>query len=316
MKLEEIGFYTLSDGRAQRASATSPLERCELILTDRCNLRCRYCRGLRTDLRGDLSMEEAFDWLDLWVDQGLKNVRFSGGEPTLHGGLCNLVSYCKRRGVKRIAVSTNGTASACLYRQLFICGVNDFSVSLDGACCSIGDSAGGVPGCWQKAVDTIRMLSEWTYVTVGVVLTEENAAEAERIIEFASELGVADIRIIPAAQYQTALVDTAVPERLLGKHPILRYRIENAKQEKPVRGLNGNSSRRCRLVLDDIAVAQKQHFSCIIYLREGGKAIGDIGAGVREARNEWSLEHNVLDDPICRNNCLDVCAAYNRAAEF
>lgn len=46
MKLEEIGFYTLSDNRALNVSAWSPMMRCELVLTDRCNFRRPYCRGL------------------------------------------------------------------------------------------------------------------------------------------------------------------------------------------------------------------------------------------------------------------------------
>lgn len=38
--LENIGFYTLSDYRASQCSVSSPLWRCELILTDRCNYHC------------------------------------------------------------------------------------------------------------------------------------------------------------------------------------------------------------------------------------------------------------------------------------
>jgi hypothetical protein len=47
MKLEDIGFYTLSDNRALNVSAWSPMIRCELVLTDRCNFRCPYCRDRR-----------------------------------------------------------------------------------------------------------------------------------------------------------------------------------------------------------------------------------------------------------------------------
>ena len=66
MRLEDIGFYTLSDERARDVArysygATcacdripSPLQRCELILTDRCNFRCEYCRGVKPQLRGDI----------------------------------------------------------------------------------------------------------------------------------------------------------------------------------------------------------------------------------------------------------------------
>ena len=38
MKLEEIGFYTLNDDRAETAWIDTKLSRCELVLTSRCNL--------------------------------------------------------------------------------------------------------------------------------------------------------------------------------------------------------------------------------------------------------------------------------------
>jgi hypothetical protein len=51
MKLEDIGFYTLSDSRCVSATDTTNLMRCELILTDACNFSCKYCRGQRKDLK-------------------------------------------------------------------------------------------------------------------------------------------------------------------------------------------------------------------------------------------------------------------------
>ena len=49
MKLEDIGFYTLSDSRARNASENSPLWRCELLITSQCNFKCPYCRGTNSD---------------------------------------------------------------------------------------------------------------------------------------------------------------------------------------------------------------------------------------------------------------------------
>ena len=57
MKLEDIGFYTLSDERAKNSSLASPLKRCEILLTDRCNLKCPYCQGAREGLRGELPIK-------------------------------------------------------------------------------------------------------------------------------------------------------------------------------------------------------------------------------------------------------------------
>ena len=84
MKLDDIGFYTLTDERAKNTSETSPLMRCELLLTDKCNLHCPYCRGMGKDIRGELSLSYAQRVFWVWISHGLQNVRFSGGEPTLY----------------------------------------------------------------------------------------------------------------------------------------------------------------------------------------------------------------------------------------
>ena len=95
MKLEEIGFYTLEDNRAKNVSINSPLWRCELLLTSRCNFKCPYCRGMKKEDQGDIKLQDALSTIDLWVDQGLKNIRFSGGEPTLYPDLPFLINYCR-----------------------------------------------------------------------------------------------------------------------------------------------------------------------------------------------------------------------------
>lgn len=315
MRLEDIGFYTLSDERAKNASATSPLWRCELLITDRCNLRCPYCRGL-PGLRGEMTTSFAMNILDWWIAEGLKNVRFSGGEPTLHDGLGELVDYCRRGGVERIAISTNGTADLSMYHNLVDRGVNDLSISLDGGCCAVGDKmAGCVLGTWHKAVKAIQEMSRRTYVSVGMVFTEENVASCVEAVLFASRCGVADIRVIPAAQYASALRSLIdIPDVILERYPILQYRVQNAVCNKPMRGLGVTDSRRCCLALDDMAVAGNWHYPCVIYLREGGEPIGRIGRNMRQSRQRWVDLHDTLADPICSKNCLDVCVAYNNAS--
>ena len=87
MKLEEIGFPTLTDTRAQNASEESPMVRCDMVLTDRCTFRCPYCRGLPEECRGSVSMEDAKHVIDLWTENGLEELRLTGGEPTVWKGL-------------------------------------------------------------------------------------------------------------------------------------------------------------------------------------------------------------------------------------
>lgn len=314
--LEQIGFYTLSDERAAQTSTTSPLARCELILTGRCNFRCPYCRSVGG---ADKSAAEIDYVLDLWIKQGLKNVRFSGGEPTLHPHLLWAVRKCSYAGA-RVAISTNGSASRQMYRALLNAGVTDFSVSLDAGCCAIGAEMTGLPDkkgrqAWETVVANIRYLSSRTYTTVGVVFDEGNVDAAIETVLFAHGLGVADIRVIPSAQFGKA-VDALVdlPDEVLAAHPILNYRVQRLRVGVPVRGIDPDNHNRCGLVLDDMAVLDGKHYPCIIHMREGGKPIGKVGPNMREERKAWMERHMPSCDPICSKNCLDVCVDYNRRA--
>ena len=246
----------------------------------------------------------------------MENVRFSGGEPTLYDGLFELVKVAKACSVKHIAVSTNGSAAFEQYKRLIESGVNDFSISLDACCVSMGKTMAGGVDVWKHVVENIKRVSEMVYVTVGVVVNETNLHEVTDVIRFADSLGVSDIRIISAAQYNAVLGEVIdLEEELIDKYPILKYRINHFKGGRNVRGITRNDSRMCGLAVDDMVVAGDWHFPCIIYLREGGDPIGRVGIDMRRDRVEWAWNHDTHNDPICAKNCLDVCIDYNNKFE-
>jgi len=320
--LEDIGFYILSNKRAMNSSVNSSLYRCEMILLDNCNFNCPYCRDIRKDCKGTVPFKEASDCLSFWINDGLKNVRFSGGEPTLYNGLIDLVKQAKLGDVERIAISTNGYSDTNLYLQLIKEGVNDISISLDACCSSVGEKmSGGIKNSWNKVVNNIKILSKKTYVTVGMVFNEDNIQDCMDSVLFVDSLEVSDIRVIPSAQYNEALLVLCdLSEDILNKYPILQYRIENLRKGSNVRGMNKEDSNTCWLAIDDMAVAggknRLKHFPCIIYLREGGKPIGNVNKNMRKDREKWLINHNPFKDPICSANCLDVCTHFNRVADY
>lgn len=317
MKLEEIGFYTLSDERAKRVSITSSMIRAEIIVTNECNLSCVYCRGLRPEIDTVLRLEQVKNNINLLAKHNLKNIRFSGGEPTLHPDLTAMVAYSKKNYIRRIALSTNGTAPISKYKGLLMSGVNDFSISLDGGCCATGTKmCGGNGGAWDKASLTIETLSKETYVTVGIVLNEINIGQIKEILTHVISLNPSDIRLIPSAQYNIFNIDRNLKYSLLemcGAFPILSYRLRQLIYgDNAVRGIGVGDTTFCPLVLDDVAIAGLYHFPCIIYLREGGYPIGRMSPFFREERLQWFKDFN--GNGICKDNCLDVCVAYNNKA--
>ena len=160
-------------------------------------------------------------------------------------------------------------------------------------------------------VDSIQQLAKRCYTTVGVVLTEANEGKVNDIVQFAASLGVQDICVIPAAQDGDHLTNFQVDPDVLARLPILAFRIGNLQRGLPVRGIGPDDPHTCALVLDDMAVCEGKHYPCIIYLREGGEPIGEVGPNMRLERAAWVAKHDSYKDPICSANCLDVCVRYN-----
>lgn len=313
MKLEEIGFYTLSDERALKSTERTRLERCELLLTRRCNFACPYCRHVGPP---DASFDEAAAVVEYWLDENCRNMRFSGGEPTFWKHLRELVILARAGGAERVAISTNGGASIEKYAALITAGANDFSVSLDACCASIAGEMTGRDDVVEHVKNSIRFLAPRVYTTIGTVVTPTNIDAVLEVVDFARKVGVADVRIIPSAQWNGKIIPAGMTWEVLSRFPILKYRWSNFQRGRPFRGIGFADSGVCRLALDDMAVSDGWHYPCIIYLREGGAPIGKIGPETRHDRGMWVLRHDSSRDEICRRNCLDVCVDFNnRAAE-
>jgi len=309
----------MTEERVKNVSETSKMQRCEMIITENCNFTCPYCRGLDASIYGErrvkqLALDEIKKNIDYWCEnEPLEAIRFSGGEPTLHRNIVEIVKYAKDSGINRIAISTNGSNKIDLYKRLIENGVNDFSISLDACCADVGDKmAGNVKGAWEIVVANIREISKLTYVTVGVVLTQDNIDSLIDTIKFAHDLGVADIRIISAAQYNRPLTELEkIPQEILDAHPILKFRVTRFIAGINVRGMKKTDSPKCGLAYDDSIIAGDYVFPCVIYMREKGNAICKVGSDMRKKRIEWANSHNCFDDKICRENCLDTCVSYN-----
>ncbi len=76
--------------------------------TNRCNLNCSWCSCRDVDRSLELSTRECRSILSHFASLGSKACTISGGgEPTLHGGLCEIVNHAKRLGYD-VSLVTNG----------------------------------------------------------------------------------------------------------------------------------------------------------------------------------------------------------------
>ena len=106
-------------------------------LTDRCNLRCTYCmppEGLEW-LPGPevLTDAEVVRLIGVAVRHlGVREVRFTGGEPLLRRGLVDLVAACAELSPRpRMSLTTNGVGLSRIAPALARAGLDRVNVSLD-----------------------------------------------------------------------------------------------------------------------------------------------------------------------------------------
>lgn len=105
-------------------------------VTDRCNLRCRYCMpesGVRLKTHEEiLRLEEIIRLLGVAVGLGLTRIRFTGGEPLVRKNFSYLVaSAAALPGVADLALTTNGILLAEKAKELRRAGLRRVNISLD-----------------------------------------------------------------------------------------------------------------------------------------------------------------------------------------
>lgn len=108
-----------------------------LSVTDRCDLRCRYCMAERMTFlprREILSLEEMVALSDILIARGVRKIRLTGGEPLVRKGVMELVRALGQRlgsGLDELVLTTNGTRLERFADELHDAGVRRINVSLD-----------------------------------------------------------------------------------------------------------------------------------------------------------------------------------------
>lgn len=108
-----------------------------ISVTDRCDLRCRYCMAeAMTFLPRDqvLSLEEMAAIAERFIARGVRRIRLTGGEPLVRrdvGVLARRLGGWIGRGLDELTLTTNGNHLAQHAPMLAQAGVRRVNVSLD-----------------------------------------------------------------------------------------------------------------------------------------------------------------------------------------
>ena len=107
-----------------------------LSVTERCNLRCRYCmpeNGIcKKSHDAMLTEEEMIRAVEAAASLGITKLRLTGGEPLVKK---NILSICEKaaavEGIREVCITTNGTLLPQYAKPLKEAGVKRVNISLD-----------------------------------------------------------------------------------------------------------------------------------------------------------------------------------------
>ncbi len=107
-----------------------------ISITDRCNLRCRYCMPYtgveKVEHVSILSLEEIARLVRVAAGAGIRKVRLTGGEPLVRRNVAQLVRYIKEvPEIDDISLTTNGVLFSGMAEELKAAGLDRVNFSLD-----------------------------------------------------------------------------------------------------------------------------------------------------------------------------------------
>ena len=105
-------------------------------ITDRCNLRCRYCmpeQGVETVSHNRIMRyEEILRLCCVFAQLDVRKLKITGGEPLVRHGAVDFIAAAKNiPGIEQVTLTTNGLLVPAVLQELVSAGIDGINFSLD-----------------------------------------------------------------------------------------------------------------------------------------------------------------------------------------
>jgi MoaA/NifB/PqqE/SkfB family radical SAM enzyme len=225
-----------------------------LAVTPACDMECRHCsaRGYMKSGKKALSLDEIKSVLDQFVAMNGASVVLSGGEPTLHPHLLDIVSHVDPAKAV-VSMFTNGARLKEHARDLKAAGLFGTLVSLDSDRADLHDAWRGLPGAFDRAVAAIETLrDEGMLVGISSYISRPGLETGDftRMVDLGTRLGVHELFL-----FDTVPTGALLHEKDLILTPEDRARVRELAKEQ-------NGSTRGPGVMSQSWVNSREGFGC------------------------------------------------------
>ncbi|MBI4366911.1 MAG: radical SAM protein [Deltaproteobacteria bacterium] len=206
--MQETVPLSARDAIAERASDAAPRSRawdtlrlvvssggpgrCEFALNNACNANCGFCNFARDKLPKErweyVERQGAFDAVDILFRQGIRYLVLTGGEPTLHHDLADIIGHSSRKGMKVMLVSNGGLFKPQRIREYAGAGLSSFVISIDAATAEAHEENRGLPGVCDKIREANREITSLGLISTASV-TLSRLLDIDALPAFLDDLG-------------------------------------------------------------------------------------------------------------------------------
>jgi len=169
-----------------------------LEVTDYCNFRCKWCFANSWINKNPthMSIENVKKLIEFLSDSGVRQITFSGGEPTLYPYLRDAIKFASDYGLV-VHMNTNGYLfTEKLARELYSLGLTQVQTDIDSLNPKKHDDIRGMKGSWIRAIKALKNAKNVGMTgACQTVLTRENENEILNIFRFARSLGIQRCRV-------------------------------------------------------------------------------------------------------------------------
>jgi radical SAM protein with 4Fe4S-binding SPASM domain len=173
--------------------------RLDLALTYRCNNDCAHCYNVAPHSPLQQARElTTDDWkkiLDKAWALGIPHIIFTGGEPTLHPDLPELIAHAESNGqITGLNTNARRLSDERFVNRLVESGLDHVQITLESSRPEVHDEMVRAKGAFQQTVKGIRnVLATPLYVMTNTTMLRTNVHTIPETLDFLAELGVPTI---------------------------------------------------------------------------------------------------------------------------
>ncbi len=193
--VHDLGLETVAPFSA---FPTAPY-RLDLALTYRCNNDCAHCYNVERPAQSafsgaagrELTTDEWKRVLDRAWELGIPHIVFTGGEPTLHDDLPELITHAEQNG-QITGLNTNGRrlADAKYLERLLTAGLDHVQITLESCEPEVHDRMVGARAFAQTVRGLQNALATRLFVMTNTTMLKTNVHTIPATLDFLAELGV------------------------------------------------------------------------------------------------------------------------------